>query len=804
MLKWKITCLALLVCFVAGAQSQDDVSYTARVQRYIRQYKGLAIAEQKRSGIPAAITLGQGILETQAGTSELVTGANNHFGIKCKKDWTGETFAHTDDAPNECFRKYPKAEDSYRDHSDYLKTSARYAALFKLSQTDYAGWAVGLKRCGYATNPRYAQQLIKIIEDFKLQEYTYVAMDNDADYEHDGTATSAPGTRNKPVMDEDDPVLVRAKLQAPSSPAVAAAAVAPAPKPVVAAPPPARVTNTYNNVPPRQPAQAMKPQAPPVDERAETQQIQATNKVLDDAKPVYVNGLKAVYAFKGELPFQYALKFNIRYEHLLDMNDLPDAPLASNMFIYLEKKSVKGPRPYHTVAAGETMAQVSQTEGVQLRRLMAMNHLEQGEEPAAGSQLYLQDNAPAKPMLASGAAMNQPNTNRLAAAPAGNYIDKSTISRGNPQLDADNDPPAPKARPMPVASVTPKPVPANNPPVVSKPAAPKPAVNNTNVAGNNPAPATPTTIQGLKTRTTPAAATRPAQTTALANNAPAVATPAAATRPAVTVNKPLLDPPPPAPTPIAKMYDEPVKMPPPVAKPADPSVPEEDAKQIVYEPGTVVSKPVDEPKKTTPVVASKPIEAPKRAAPAVASKPIEAPKPAAPAVVVKPIEAPKAVATPAAPVVASKPAEEPKKIETPPAAKPVEEPKKIETPVVTKPVEDPKPVAETKPAVIEKPVEAKPVNPPVEEEPMDDLARLKARLDRVVYMNDRKVASANKQNNTGTPTASSDAGKFYTVREGDTAFTIAKDNNISMKQLMDWNDLDFDQIKPGQKLRVKE
>ncbi|MBS1585629.1 MAG: LysM peptidoglycan-binding domain-containing protein [Bacteroidetes bacterium] len=87
---------------------------------------------------------------------------------------------------------------------------------------------------------------------------------------------------------------------------------------------------------------------------------------------------------------------------------------------------------------------------------------------------------------------------------------------------------------------------------------------------------------------------------------------------------------------------------------------------------------------------------------------------------------------------------------------------------------------------------------------MDDLARLKARLDRVVYMNDRKVASANKQNNTGTPTASSDAGKFYTVREGDTAFTIAKDNNITMKQLMDWNDLDFDQIKPGQKLRVKE
>lgn len=791
MLKWKITCLALLLCFAAGAQSQDDLSYTARVQRYIKQYKGLAIAEQKRSGIPAAITLGQGILETQAGTSELVTGANNHFGIKCKKEWTGETFAHTDDAPNECFRKYPKAEDSYRDHSDYLKTSARYAALFKLSATDYAGWAVGLKKCGYATNPRYAQQLIKIIEDFKLQEYTYVAMDNDADYEHDGTASSAPGSRNKPVMDEDDPVLVRAKLQPPTSPAAAAAAVA-TPKPVAVAPPPVKNTGINNNVPPKQPAQAMKPQAPPVSEQAEAQQIQATNKVLDDAKPVYVNGLKAVYAFKGELPFQYALKFNIRYEHLLDMNDLPDAPLASNMFIYLEKKSIKGPRPYHTVAAGETIAQVSQTEGVQLRHLMAMNHLEQGEEPAAGVQLYLQDNAPAKPMLANGTAMNQPNTNRLAAAPAGNYIDKNTISRGNPQLEADNDPSAPKAKPMPVASATPKPVPVTNPPLVNKPATPKPAVNNTTAMVNNPAPATSTNIQGLKTRTTPAAATRPAQTTALANNAPVATTPMVTTRPAVTVNKP-----------VAKVADEPVKMPVAETKPIDPRTPEEDRKQIVYEPSTVASKPLEEPKKTTPAVAAKPIEAPKKAAPVVVSKPVVAPKPTAPAVVAKPIEVPKKVETPAAPVVVSKPVEEPKKIETP-VAKPVEEPKKIETPVVAKPVEEPKPVAETKPAVIEKPIETKPASPPQEEEPMDDLARLKAKLDRVVYMNDRKVANVNKQNNLGAATASSDAGKFYIVRDGDTAFTIAKDNNISMKQLMDWNDLDFDQIKPGQKLRVKE
>src|SRR5439155_13940347 len=116
-------------------------SYTEHAQQYIEQYKDLAMAEQQRSGIPAAITLGQGILETQAGMSELATEANNHFGIKCKKEWKGETFAHDDDAPGECFRKYGKACDSYKDHSDYLKGSLRYRTCFEKNTADYAAWA---------------------------------------------------------------------------------------------------------------------------------------------------------------------------------------------------------------------------------------------------------------------------------------------------------------------------------------------------------------------------------------------------------------------------------------------------------------------------------------------------------------------------------------------------------------------------------------------------------------------------------------------------------------------------------------
>src|SRR5690606_35110935 len=114
----------------------------------------------KRSGVPAAITLAQGILESESGNSELVKKSNNHFGIKCKSTWTGDTVSHDDDANGECFRAYKNASDSYRDHSDFLRGNKRYADLFKLSQDDYAGWAKGLKKAGYATNPRYPDLLI--------------------------------------------------------------------------------------------------------------------------------------------------------------------------------------------------------------------------------------------------------------------------------------------------------------------------------------------------------------------------------------------------------------------------------------------------------------------------------------------------------------------------------------------------------------------------------------------------------------------------------------------------------------------
>lgn len=143
--------------------------------QYVEEHKDIAIREMKRMGVPAAITLAQGLLETENGNSDLVKKSNNHFGIKCKSSWTAGGVSHDDDAPGECFRVYKDAEESYRDHSNFLRGSERYAPLFRLDPRDYKGWAAGLRKAGYATNPRYPDILIKNIEDNNLQQYSLLA-----------------------------------------------------------------------------------------------------------------------------------------------------------------------------------------------------------------------------------------------------------------------------------------------------------------------------------------------------------------------------------------------------------------------------------------------------------------------------------------------------------------------------------------------------------------------------------------------------------------------------------------------------
>ena len=341
LMNFRTLCLAgsLAVCaLTAGAQALNT-PYKERARAYVAQYKQLAMAEQRRSGIPAAITLAQGIFETGAGSSELATAANNHFGIKCKKAWTGETFTHTDDAPDECFRKYATAEASYRDHSDYLKSSVRYASCFQQDPTDYVAWAAHLRRNGYATNPKYAQLVSKAVEDYDLQQYTLQAM------------------KEGPMLAEIIP-----ERDAVDTPEVT-------------------VQTQFSNVTLATPPAGQKAGKP------------SGMKVNDRAS------LQGFMAQKGESLLQAAATYNIRYAKLLEWNDLEDAPLPFDMFVYLEKKPTRGTTPTHTVKEGETLLRIAQEEGIQLRSLRFLNFLAAGEELLPGTVLQMQTQAMEKPRV---------------------------------------------------------------------------------------------------------------------------------------------------------------------------------------------------------------------------------------------------------------------------------------------------------------------------------------------------------------------------------------------------------------------
>ncbi|OPZ96594.1 MAG: Exo-glucosaminidase LytG precursor [Bacteroidetes bacterium ADurb.Bin408] len=161
----------ILIPFI-NAQVKPNLT----IEQYIELYKNTAIEHMKQYHIPASIKLAQGILESSWGNSELAYLANNHFGIKCHKDWIGETFYKDDDTKNECFRKYKHAEESYTDHSLFLTTRNRYAKLFELEITDYKGWAKELKEAGYATNPKYPELLTNLIEKYNLNRFDTVSV----------------------------------------------------------------------------------------------------------------------------------------------------------------------------------------------------------------------------------------------------------------------------------------------------------------------------------------------------------------------------------------------------------------------------------------------------------------------------------------------------------------------------------------------------------------------------------------------------------------------------------------------------
>ena len=326
---------------------------------YVNTYKAIAIAEEQRSGIPASIILAQGLHESEAGTSELCKQSNNHFGIKCKDDWKGGVVYHDDDARQECFRSYGTAEDSYRDHTDFLRHGSRYAFLFELDPTDYEGWAYGLKKAGYATNIRYSQILIKLIKDYNLQQYSLIAMGK--------------------LKPEDEVVLTM-----PGVPSVAAIA-------------PVAADSSVGASGGGSDGQAGAGVA------SGGQQGGAVQEVVYPEGEFMINRTRVVYARAGVSLLSIAGQYDIPLGRLLEFNDMKEEDvLVKGQLIFLQRKRRTGSIEYHVVRVGESLYDISQAEGVRFEDMLEMNQLTPGVQPAAGERIYLQGSAPSRPRVVNG------------------------------------------------------------------------------------------------------------------------------------------------------------------------------------------------------------------------------------------------------------------------------------------------------------------------------------------------------------------------------------------------------------------
>lgn len=391
----KVIFLFTLISVRLAGQSSDVI------RQYIDTYKDLAIREMQRSGVPAAVKLAQGIHETMAGTSDLVLSSNNHFGIKCKSDWKGESVRHDDDLRQECFRKYPSAEDSYRDHSNFLKVSPRYAFLFHLDPTDYKGWAYGLKRAGYATNPKYPQIIIKLIEDYNLEDYTLVALGKKEDpLIHDVHSTSDENDGIQGPVETPPQALPPVNQPVPQS---AAASRAGAIKPKAETP--ARTAERIQeNVPVKN---------EPVPVLVQEQQQPVAAKSAYPEGQFRINETPVVYMKKGMGYISVATQYNVPLARIFEFNDLKEAEFAEkDQLIYLQRKRKTGDHETHQVKPGESLHDIAQSEAIRLETLLEYNLISADQRPAVGEVLQLRTKADHAPvlMLKENYAWNTPVT----------------------------------------------------------------------------------------------------------------------------------------------------------------------------------------------------------------------------------------------------------------------------------------------------------------------------------------------------------------------------------------------------------
>ncbi len=393
---------------------------------YIDQYKDIAISEMKRTGIPASITLAQGVIESNSGESNLALNYKNHFGIKCKTDWKGETTYQDDDAKQECFRVYPNSNASFIDHSNFLKGRPNYAPLFELDPVDDSAWAYGLKKAGYATASDYPKKLLKVINDFELSQFNFPEL---AFYDDDDTPTQKLDTSKKievskpmaPIVQADsikidsikintikidsvkkvEDILIDTiqlssvkgisnsdtiKITAPKAMnGIGSIAVEQVKDSAVKINTVLATDTTKNN------KEIPLKEASIIDTSKLITKTQNSAATFEYPKGKFkANQLLAVWAKAGSSFLDIANTYNIALYKLYGYNDLEETDLlAKDQILYLVPKRKEISKKVHLVAAGETLYDISQNEGIQLNYLEAYNTGVTDKNLQVGSTLVL-------------------------------------------------------------------------------------------------------------------------------------------------------------------------------------------------------------------------------------------------------------------------------------------------------------------------------------------------------------------------------------------------------------------------------
>lgn len=416
-MKFKFTILLLLPFFCITLAAQKTATLI-----YIDQYKDIAIKEMKRTGIPASITLAQGIVESNSGESNLALNFNNHFGIKCKTEWKGETTYQDDDTKKECFRVYPNANASFIDHSNFIKTRPNYASLFQLDPVDDSAWAIGLKKAGYATASDYANKLMKVIDDYELSQFNFPELND----ENDTASSETMAVIEKPTI---TPKTIEAKNTSLDKKETSASLLSETPKETGISLPVKKDTaiavkkdstievkvvkdsasnyinqaslpiNKIKGIEPSKNSAIIteikmnsigkdtsivtKPITPVKDTIAKK-----STSVYPD-KLFKINQIAVIWAKAGTSLLQIATEHAIPLYKLFIFNDLKETDLlATDQLLFLGNKKAEGDKSFHLVVTGESLYEISQKEGIQLKKIKEYNP-GISDTPAAGTQLIL-------------------------------------------------------------------------------------------------------------------------------------------------------------------------------------------------------------------------------------------------------------------------------------------------------------------------------------------------------------------------------------------------------------------------------